>query len=113
MEETSTPLRLKIAIAFAALAVFSLVTAISDSDMGAAAGFAFSAIVAAAYGRWDLRRKWFYWTALAGLATLHIVLLTFWHPSMPNTIQVAPLAVLDFILMICILTGLDKLLDAD
>lgn len=114
MEETSTPLRVKAAIALSTLAVFALVTAMSDSDMGAAVAFAFCAIVAAAHGRWDLRGKWFYWAALAALATLHIVLLAFWHPSMPHpTIQFAPLVIIDFILMVCILTGLEKLLDAD
>ena len=114
MEETSTPLRLKVAMAFAALAVFSLVTVLSDSDLGAAVGFAFCAIGAAAYARWDLRRKWFFWAALAGSAALHILLLTFWHPTVPRpAIQAAPLALVDYILMVCILTGLEKLLNTD
>jgi hypothetical protein len=112
MDEPKPLLRTKVAVAFASLAVFAFVTSLTDSDRGVAAAFAFCAIVVTAYVRWDLRRRWFYWIALALLSIFHIVLLTIYHPIIPSpTIRAAPLVFLDFVGMVAILIGLEKFTD--
>lgn len=107
--DSSSPIWTRLGLALAGAGVCGVVTILSDADTGLAGSFAFAAIVGVAYGKRSLRREWFYWAALAVFIALHVALLARWHPTMPRpAIASAPFALVDILLMLCIMRGLER-----
>ena len=106
----------QITIGVGAIACFAIFTWLrnGDSDFGATATFSMLAIVFAASVRWDLRKKWYYWATL-GLVSLAHVILVMRADLVPHTptITAAPLVILDFTLIVILLSWLDRVLTAE
>jgi hypothetical protein len=107
--EHSPSVLTKATVAATSLLVFVLVTALTDSNVGAAVGFGYAALVVAVIVTWHLRHRAFYWPTFALLTAAHIAVLIKWHPLIPSpAIQVAPLVLIDFVCMVAVLFTLDR-----
>lgn len=101
----------KIGFAVASLAVFLLVSYFFNRSRGTVAGFSFAAIAAVVFVKRDLLNRMWFDIIVAIFIALHC-LITFWpnwsinvHP----TILLAPIALIDTIIMIAMVDIFERL----
>jgi len=101
----------KLAFAVGGLIVFGVATFERDSDFGAATAFSTVAISVAVYACWNLRKRLYFWPIITVVSVLHVVMLQQWSIHLPKpTIVVAPVVYADFVAIVALLFGIDRLL---
>ena len=101
----------KLAFAVLGLSVFAAATLARDSDFGAATAFSVSAVTVAAHACWHLHKRLYFWPVLALVSVIHAIVLLRWSIHLPKpTIVVAPVVYVDFVAIVALLFGLDRLL---
>jgi len=101
-------------IAFSAMGViaFAVFAYLGGTDFGGAAAFAILAISVAAFSRWDLRNRSYFWIIIFGAVAAHVIILTRIRWVLPHpVILVAPIVTLDFILIVAAICGAEQWLD--
>lgn len=109
-EKNGEDWRAKLAVAVAAGACFVVFTEFRDGDFGALATFSIAAVTIGASTRWDLRNRWYYWGVLLLISLAHLVFVTQVSIKLPSpTIKVAPLVILDYVLIVLLIYASDRL----
>lgn len=101
----------KLAFAVGGLIVFGAATLARDSDFGAATTFSVGAISVAVYACWNLHKRLYFWPVISTISVVHAMILLRWsvHLLKP-TIVVAPVVYADFVAIVALLFGIDRLL---
>lgn len=104
----------KIGYALLCLSVFGVFAAFSQPDRGVVAGFSTAAIVLAAKIRWDLHNRVWFWCTIGTMFVVHAVLVYAWgwRITIKPTILLAPLALMDFIIVISLIFFVERSLGA-
>jgi hypothetical protein len=112
MDNQAVPsLSIKLAFVAVALLSFALFTYLRGAEFGTIAAFSVLAISVAAYSCWYLHQRPYFWPLLAVVAVVHVVFLLLTTVVLPKpTIMIAPIVFLDFIVIVALLIGADRLL---
>jgi len=99
-----------IAYSLVCLLIFGLFAAASQSDRGVVAGFSAAVVVLTARIRWDLRKRFWFWVILVAMGAAHATIVVAWTAriTIKPTVLVAPIAVLDFIVMLALVFGAER-----
>lgn len=101
----------KLAFAVVGLCVFGVATLARDSDFGAATAFSFCAISVAVHACWHLNKRLYFWPIIALVSLAHAAILLRWSMHLPKpTIVVAPVVYADFIAIVALMFGIERLL---
>lgn len=101
----------KLAFAVLGLCVFGVTTLARDSDFGAATAFSVGAVSVAVHACWHLHKRLYFRPIIALVSLAHAAILLRWSMHLPKpTIVVAPLVYADFVAIVALLFGIDRLL---
>ena len=102
----------KLGYALMCLAVFGIFALNSQADRGVVASFSAASIVLAAKLRWDAANRFWFWATLTAIVIIHAVIVYLWgrRIDVKPTILLAPIALLDIIIVISVFFVVERLL---
>ena len=98
---------------FCALPFFAVFAILGDQGRGMASAISVGMMVLIIWMRWDLRKRFWFWTVVASLVLLHIPLVMLVHWSSRNTysrVVLLPGALLDFVIVYSAIQLVEKLM---
>lgn len=108
-DNNGPPWTVKLSISSASLLLFAASTWLKDANFGATIAFAGIAILMAAWARWDMRHRPYYWMILAAVTIAHIAVIAAFAIHIPSPARVvAPMVIVDFVLIVALLAFADK-----
>jgi len=74
------------------------------------AGFSAAVVVLTARIRWDLHKRIWFWVIIAAMSIAHATIVAAWtaHITVKPTILVAPIALLDFMIMLALVFVVER-----